>query len=303
MNLDTIAKKINANKNVIAIYAKNLLDEFKDYDKETIKKCIESIEVDSNMIVGYNTEINLKGKIILDLLVGIRDPKTNDLIYLNIEMQATEKKLDYPIEKRGEYYGSNLIVNQKDINFKNDHYEDIKKVYSIWIILDCFQYRDKNSIVAIDKHPRILTGKPNLIKKNYDNQTQIYIFMDEESINQCEEEYKEVIMIIYELFIQKQDLTQKKEILSKYGIIDIEEQEMMTMCNLSYYFELKGEERGLSQGIEIGRSEGIDIGRTAERKETIQNLMSSSNQSFDKVYDLLNYDENEKEKYRKLIAN
>ncbi|MDY2957374.1 MAG: hypothetical protein SOU17_00170, partial [Floccifex sp.] len=101
----------------------------------------------------------------------------------------------------------------------------------------------------------------------------------------------------------KQDLTQKKEILSKYGIIDIEEQEMMTMCNLSYYFELKGEERGLSQGIEIGRSEGIDIGRTAERKETIQNLMSSSNQSFDKVYDLLNYDENEKEKYRKLIAN
>ncbi|MGM9912704.1 hypothetical protein [Floccifex sp.] len=142
-----------------------------------------------------------------------------------------------------------------------------------------------------------------MIKKHYDNQTQIYIFMDEESINQCEEEYKEVIMMIYELFIQKQDLTQKKEILSKYGIIDIEEQEMMTMCNLSYYFELKGEERGLSQGIEIGRSEGIDIGRTAERKETIQNLMSSSNQSFDKVYDLLNYDENEKEKYRKLIAN
>ncbi|MGM9912731.1 MAG: hypothetical protein ACI313_04920, partial [Floccifex sp.] len=89
--------------------------------------------------------------------------------------------------------------------------------------------------------------------------------------------------------------------------IDIEEQEMMTMCNLSYYFELKGEERGInkgiSQGIDIGRSEGIDIGRTAERKETIQNLMSSSKQSFDKVYDLLNYDKNEKEKYRKLVTN
>ncbi|MGM9912703.1 hypothetical protein, partial [Floccifex sp.] len=125
----------------------------------------------------------------------------------------------------------------------------------------------------------------------------------EESINQCEEEYKEVIMMIYELFIQKQDLTQKKEILSKYGIIDIEEQEMMTMCNLSYYFELKGEERGLSQGIDIGRSEGIGIGRTEERKKTIQNIMSTYNQTFDEAYDLLNYDKSEKEQYRQLICS
>ena len=74
------------------------------------------------------------------------------------------------------------------------------------------------------------------------------------------------------------------------------------MCNYSEFY-LVVEQRAFEKGITQGISQGIDIGRTAERKETIQNLMSSSNQSFDKVYDLLNYDENEKEKYRKLIAN
>ncbi|MDD7280884.1 hypothetical protein [Floccifex sp.] len=101
-----------------------------------------------------------------------------------------------------------------------------------------------------------------------------------------------------ELLVERFDLAYMNN-LRKYGIMDIDEQEVQTMCNYHVFFI----EQGISQGIDIGRTEGIDIGRTKERKETIQNLMSSSEQSFDKVYDLLNYDKSEKEKYRKLICS
>jgi len=38
---DTNVKKILADKNIIAKILKNVVDEFRDYDEETIKQCIE----------------------------------------------------------------------------------------------------------------------------------------------------------------------------------------------------------------------------------------------------------------------
>ncbi|MGM9912920.1 hypothetical protein [Floccifex sp.] len=86
--------------------------------------------------------------------------------------------------------------------------------------------------------------------------------------------------------------------LRKYGIMDIDEQEVSKMCN---YHEFV---------LEKGISQGIDIGRNEERKkymnqkvDTIRLIMNEYHKTFEDTYSFLNYDESEREQYRKLIFN
>ncbi|MGM9912734.1 hypothetical protein, partial [Floccifex sp.] len=68
--------------------------------------------------------------------------------------------------------------------------------------------------------------------------------------------------------------------------------------------------RALEKGITQGISQGIDIGRTEEREkymnqkvDTIRLIMNEYHKSFEDTYSFLNYDESEREQYRKLICN
>ncbi len=52
-------------------------------------------------------------------------------LIINIEAQ-NDFYPGYPLIKRGIYYCSRMISAQYGTEFKNSHYENIKKVYSIW---------------------------------------------------------------------------------------------------------------------------------------------------------------------------
>ena len=41
---------------------------------------------------------------------------------------------------RGVFYGARLISSQKDKEFEGIHYDDIKKVYSIWVCMNAPKY-------------------------------------------------------------------------------------------------------------------------------------------------------------------
>ncbi|MDD7281655.1 MAG: hypothetical protein PUH10_06665, partial [Erysipelotrichaceae bacterium] len=148
----------------------------------------------------------------------------------------------------------------------------------------------------------------------------IMIYMSDKSLDHP------VTRMIYDIFIKQETYAQKQETLKKYGILGLTEREMSKMCNYSEFYLVveqrafekgitqgisqgidigrnEGINIGLSEGIDIGRSEGIDIGRRAERNETIKNVMSSFEKTFDEAYDLLNYDKSEKELYRQLICS
>ena len=59
-------------------------------------------------------------------------------VIINIEAQRTSdfKKLGYHLENRIVFYLARLISSQKGINFVKSEYDNIKKVYSIWICMD-----------------------------------------------------------------------------------------------------------------------------------------------------------------------
>ena len=55
-----------------------------------------------------------------------------DRLIINLEFQNNLNP-HCKIIKRGIYYASCLLVDEKEKLFQDSHYEDLKKVYSIWI--------------------------------------------------------------------------------------------------------------------------------------------------------------------------
>lgn len=69
-----------------------------------------------------------------DIRFKTRVPEVDRIVELiiNIEVQV-DPTPGYPILKRGIYYCSRMLSEQFGTEFLDEHYEDMKKVVSIWI--------------------------------------------------------------------------------------------------------------------------------------------------------------------------
>ena len=85
-------------------------------------------------LVGFNTEnqeMN-EGLVRFDIVFYVRMKDGLSQIIINVEAQKDEPS-DYKILNRAVFYVSRLISSQKEKDFENSSYDDIKCVYSIWI--------------------------------------------------------------------------------------------------------------------------------------------------------------------------
>ena len=161
---DTRVKRLLAQKSILAHILVKTIDEFKGMKPEDVVKYIEgepSISVVpvepglANMektdatgqrIVGLNTEnaeIN-EGLVRFDIIFYVRMKNGLSQIIVNIEAQKDEPT-EYKILNRAIFYVSRLISSQKERDFVNTNYDDIKQVFSIWICMNM----DDNSLSHI----------------------------------------------------------------------------------------------------------------------------------------------------------
>lgn len=123
---------------------------------------------DNSKIAGLNTEnfeIN-EGLIRFDIIFYVRVPSKsgnnsnneNELsqVIINIEAQKDEPK-KYQIINRAVFYISRLVSSQKQRDFINMNYDDIKKVYSIWVCMGM----EENTMCHIHLTKDDLIGKHN----------------------------------------------------------------------------------------------------------------------------------------------
>ena len=98
---------------------------------------------------GENAEIN-EGLIRFDIIFYVRMPSKNGIkgelsqIIINVEAQKSEPT-EYDILNRAIFYVSRMISSQKGRDFENSNYNDIRRVYSIWVCMNM----DKNSMSHI----------------------------------------------------------------------------------------------------------------------------------------------------------
>ena len=273
---DQHAKRLLAQKDVVARILKGVVPEFHHIDLATIaNQCIEgepeigAIPVDMDKtnaarqmpkeLRGDNTESAspTEGWIRFDILFHAIVPQSGERITLivNIEAQKTQShsRLGYALLRRAIYYACRLISSQKETEFAKSNYDDIKKVYSIWICMDAPD--EKSAINVYDMQERHLLHITKAEKSHYDLLNIIMIYLGADNSG------NDLIRFLNLLFRDTaKSAAEKKKILESEFKLDISsdmEKEMNTMCNLSEGIF----EQGIVQGIVQGREQGIVQGR------------------------------------------
>ena len=167
-------------------------------------------------------------------------------LIINVEAQK-DYYSGYQIPTRGVFYCARMISSQMGTEFNNAEYDEIKKVYSIWI---CMNVPKKigNAIAEYRMEKRdIIPGFPD-IQSAYDKLSVIVIGLCDKE--QSANELTGMLNILLSPDIPAED--KKKQLEEKYEMRmeDGLGKEVDLMCNLSGYVEKKAVERGIEQGLE-----------------------------------------------------
>ena len=262
---DTRVKRLLAQKSILAHILVKTVDEFKGMKPEDVVKYIEgepSISVVpvepglANMekpdaagqrIVGLNTEnaeIN-EGLVRFDIIFYVRMKNGLSQIIVNIEAQKDEPT-EYKILNRAIFYVSRLISSQKERDFVNTNYDDIKQVFSIWICMNM----DDNSLSHIHLTKDELL-KPCNWKGNLDLLNIVLIGITNE-IPEHDEKY-EMHRLIGALLSSELKEQEKLDIIEhEYNIPFSQEfrEDVRIMCNLSTGIEERATERETKKATE-----------------------------------------------------
>ena len=159
--LDKGFKAVVHDSDVLSWLLRSNLEEFRDSSIEEIKACL-NIGEDGRTVIGRETEFDSveHGKILTDSIFDVKLPGTDEgiSVILNIECQS-DPNPGYPIGKRAEYYIARLISSQKGVDFANDDYSKLRKVYCIWYILRpraCC----RNTVVRYGMEGKVIEGIP-----------------------------------------------------------------------------------------------------------------------------------------------
>ena len=263
---DAACKRLLSEKIILAWIMKNCLEEYRDCDVEEIaEKYIEGTpqvgEVavapdESNrasMIQGAgNEDASLtEGTVTYDIRFLATAPVSGELIRLILNVEAQNDFYPgYPLIKRGIYYCSRMVSAQYGTEFTNSHYENIKKVYSIWICMNPPKNRE-NSITRYYIAEENLVGSVKERKADYDLMAAVMICLGKEA-----DAGTDLLKLLNVLLSTETGSQDKCQILEEDFHIRMTialESEVSLMCNLS-----KGvEDKGIEKGRQEGRQEGI----------------------------------------------
>ncbi len=157
---DQKAKRLLGNKIILAHILVKTIDEFKGMNPKDVVSHIEGepfisvVPVEPGLtnaakgengqrVVGMNTEnaeIN-EGLIRFDIIFYVRMKDGVSQVIVNLEAQK-DNPTSYYLLNRAVFYVSRLISSQKERDFIKTNYNDIKRVFSIWVCMNM----DENSM-------------------------------------------------------------------------------------------------------------------------------------------------------------
>lgn len=160
---DERAKRLLGNKIILSHILVRTIDEFRGMNPENVVSYIEGEpfisvvpvepgltnaekEKDGQRVVGMNTEnveIN-EGLIRFDIIFYVRMRDGISQVIVNIEAQK-EEPTGYDILNRAVFYVSRLVSSQKERDFVRTNYNDIRRVFSVWVCMNM----DENSMAHV----------------------------------------------------------------------------------------------------------------------------------------------------------
>lgn len=262
---DEHAKRIVADKTILAWIAKYTVQELKEYSIPTIVSCIEGKpeisetpvcpggKKKTEAVTGILTEDKVpgEGQIYYDIRFYIVTPdKERIKIIINVEIQK-DFYPGYDLVTRGVFYCARMLSAQLDTEFTTDNYDDLKKVYSIWLCLNApdyladtvtqFSIRQENIIGEFKKETR------------HDLMAVVMICLNEKSWHKKTSKLHGMLGTV---FSEELSAKEKTNILEEEYEIEAKreiEEGIGSMCNLSDGIEERGIRKGLERGLGQGR--------------------------------------------------
>lgn len=293
---DECAKKLLTYKAVIAWILKSCTKEFSEYSVQYIcehclkedaeisehavnpdqlnlreKKKEEGMLDGNERIESLNSEANAieEQTIYFDIRFTAVIPGLSEKVQIivNLEIQLSDKP-GYPLVKRGFYYCARMVSEQYGTVFTKEHYEKIRKVYSIWICPDPANKR-KNGIFRYHTVENTITGASDEKEEDYNLMEVIILNLGDAE----EKSEKKILDLLNVLFSATVTPKEKKQKLSEEFDIAMTEElegEVNEMCNLSEALVELGIERGIEQG-------------KRESKEFLVQMMLKDNEPMEKI--------------------
>ena len=255
---DEKAKRLLGNKIILAHILVKTVDEFQGMDPKEVVSYIEgepfistvpvepgltnaAKEKDRQRIVGLNTEsaeIN-EGMIRFEIIFYVRMKDGISQVIVNVEAQKG-KPTGYHILNRAVFYASRLISSQKERDFVKMNYDDIQRVYSIWVCMGM----DESSMAYVHLTKDDLLGSHQW-EGGLDLLNIVMIGIADE-LPEHDDKY-ELHRLLSAVFSTELSALEKLGIMeTEYGIPlnDNMREDVITMCNLSQGIREKGRAEG-----------------------------------------------------------
>lgn len=331
---DAAVKGILSDRNVLAWILSKTVMELEGVPIEVIKDCIEGepevsrVYVDpgrsNQTVINEDTEdkVPYEGAVRFDIRFCVITPDRQRIrLIINVEAQ---KKFypGYDLVTRGIYYAARMISSQKEKEFSGNNYDDIKKVYSIWICMNTPKYV-QNTITEYRIQQHKLYGNYRG-KARYDLMSVVMLCLgNPEDNDYMNNEYQKLLRLLAVLSSPEIAPNGKLKVLEEeYHIAATREMEedVNYMCNwsegviewaiekaekiveertqkIAEEAQRKAEEESQRKAEEAQRKaveEAQKIAEEATRKEaakalvqSVENLMDSLNISAEKACELL----------------
>ena len=267
---DKGAKWIFSIKMILAYLIVRLIREFKG---RSLEEAIQAIEGDIQIeekevfpggyIDGKNTENHLKGEgtVLFDIVTTILLPDGyRNKIILNIESQK-DASSTYDDVTRGIFYSARLLSSQLNREFflhstDPKKYANIKKVYSIWVVMEPKKYLSEK-IMSFRMQPEILYENPAIDRsldpgQYYDLLEVIMVYLPYESGQEIDLSHKNEAMDLLITFFSKGYKKDKIETLENVFHLNLSDEDLgrvREMSNLGQSMIDYGVRQGMAQGM------------------------------------------------------
>ena len=235
----------------------------KEYQTHTVSDVIRYINADSisdkvpvddlpAFIKGDETELSspTEKRVFFDVHFTAKNPDLSSkdvlvMLHIDFEVQNEYKPSNpgYPITKRAVYYAARELSSQLKAVTDTTNYDELEKVYSIWICNEKIPEGLKNSITRYHMEKEDIVGKCEESEAYHDLLEAVIVRRGGEALENTLFEYLEGVF------------TTDFDTINKY--VDVEDNEevkevLNTMCGLGESLEIKGFEKGIKQGIKQG---------------------------------------------------
>ena len=299
---DGSIKNILSDKSILAWITSRAVKELRGYPIDVIKECIEGEPEISKIpvapgrtneaITGDNTEdkVAYEGTIYFDIRFTIITPGEERIkLIINIEAQKNFYP-GYDLVTRGIYYGARMISSQKGREFIGRDYDNIKKVYSIWVCMDAPEYA-QNTITEYSIQPTNLYGEYRGDAR-YDLMSVVIICLgdSEKGFQREDSEYRKLLDLLTMISSHKIPVKQKLMTLEQeYHIATTRElkEGLSSMCNWSEGVIERIQKEVLEKVTnEVTEKVANEVTLKSNRKAII-NMMKRLQLSFEEACDIL----------------